>query len=134
MRKDDWEMVFMAWVERCLHRRFEWGRFDCALMAAEAVEIQTGTHPRPDLIGAYSTPVGAYRVIRDNGGLSGICDALMARTGVKEAHRGDIVLGKFGRKESLMVDLGMGYLLMGAGRPIMENKAEVNAVAAWRVL
>ena len=132
MRVTDWELKFREWSWAAYLRPFVWGKFDCALMAAECVELLTGKHPRPDLIDAYHTPLGAYRVIGANGGLAGICDAHLNRIPPAEAGTGDIALGKFGRKESLMVSIGSTYLLMGKW-PELCPKWRVKTLIAWRV-
>lgn len=124
---------FHDWVEQAMHKPFVWGQWDCALMVADYVRFVTGEHPRPDLIGAYSTPLGAYRVINSNGGLSGICDDKLCPTDVGEAKRGDVVLGKFGRKETLMVCTTKYFLAMSGGSAALVSRDEVTPTRAWRV-
>jgi len=131
-RLPNWECKLNAWVEKSTGRKFEWGQFDCALAAASCVEAITGKHPRPDLIGAYHTPLGAYRVIEANGGLSGICDALYTEINPKSVMRGDAVLGELDGKQTLMIFTGNKYTFMAGGLMLVTDK-DVNILKAWRV-
>lgn len=130
-RISQWETALGNWIEWAQHRHFMWGEFDCALMVASCAEAITGVHPAPDLVGAYYTPLGAARILKRNGGLSGLCDDRWKRT--DQPQRGDISLGKFGEKESLMINYGNCFMVTTTHKPALLNKAEVNAIASWRV-
>lgn len=136
MRKAGWELSFCTWVERAQRRRFEWGQFDCALMAAECIEQITGTHPHPELVGSYYSPIGAARVLQARSGLSGIMDDLFSQVEVDYAQKGDIVLvlcRDSNRKQSLAICCGVQLLLMGQERPVLVNTDEVKKLKAWRI-
>lgn len=131
-RLPQWESRLAEWVEHNRTRSFEWGQFDCALMAASCAEAITGTHPAPDLIGTYYTALGAYRVILENDGLDGICDArLDGRVNPKRSRRGDIIMAQLDRKQCLGVDLGQSVLLIDE-RPVDVSKRGLNIIKAWR--
>lgn len=132
MRLPQWEFKLVRWCEQIQRQPFEWGKNDCALMAASCAEAITGTHPEPDLIGSYYSPFGAYRVLHERDGLSGICDRHYERIHPDFAQRGDILLLKFERKESLGICLGSTVLAMGE-RPTVVSKKELNILNAWRV-
>lgn len=133
MRKDTWESDFGNWLESVRRRPFEWGKFDCALMAAECAEVITGTHPEPDLVGAYYTPWGAFKILHGEDGLSAMCDKHYKRVPVPLAWRGDIVLGQFNRKETLMINTGADYLVMTTEGPRLAERYSIQATTAWRV-
>lgn len=66
-RTDGWRGRLEAHVEA--HRRapFAFGRHDCGLFAAGAVEAMTGTDPAAEMRGRYQTMAGALRKIRAAG-------------------------------------------------------------------
>jgi len=132
MRIPNWQQGFNAWLASAQMRQFEWGQFDCALMAAECIEVLTGTHPEPDLPGSYHSPIGAARVLHEHDGLTGICDRHLKRIEVKDMDWGDIALGRFDNKETLMVSAGSDFLAMGE-RATLINKESAQADIAWRV-
>jgi len=133
MRKKEWEKDFAQWVEESTQRQFEWGRFDCAMMAAECVEVLTGKNPEPFLFGAYYTPFGAYRILLERDGLEGICDCHLDRIHPDFAQRGDILLCAFERKHTLSVNLGQQALVATEFGTKIVPKKYLNIKTAWRV-
>lgn len=63
-RFDDWYPRLVAYVSRVRFLPFEYGRHDCALFAAGAVEAMTGNDPAAKLRGKYSTLAGGLRKLR----------------------------------------------------------------------
>lgn len=140
-RRTGWEIDFARWVEEALRTPFQWGIFDCGLMAADAVRVLTGTDPASDLRGAYSTSEGASLALGgtseglDFKELQEFCNERLGESVPPAmARKGDIVLGEFGEKEtySLMVDNGTTYLVMDR-TAVLVPKQQIRAIACWRI-
>lgn len=67
MRHSDWEKRFVAVTERHLNTPCVWGKSDCLLTVADAVEAITGTDPAADIRGKYRSMPGAYKLIKARG-------------------------------------------------------------------
>ena len=67
MRLYNWESRLSAYVTTVAREGFEYGRHDCALFAAGAVEAVTGTDPGPAFRGRYSTLKGGLKAVRKAG-------------------------------------------------------------------
>ncbi|WP_295560634.1 hypothetical protein [uncultured Sphingomonas sp.] len=93
-RHAGWETALHDYLAALSGAVFVWGRLDCALFAAGAVEAMTGVDPAADFRGRYSTPNGAVRALRRYG--AGTLEAtIAARFGeirTAFARRGDLVL------------------------------------------
>lgn len=131
MSRRNREQCWLDWLERNMGRRMVWGEFDCALAGASVGEALTGTHPRPDLVGAYSTPLGAYRIIKEAGGLTQLFDEHYERTNPNRVQRGDLVLATDGRKETILIHDGRHLLGMAGGR--FGIVTGLKTIRAWRV-
>ena len=129
------EIKFNKWVENCLHRKMEYGTFDCGLMAAEVIETQLGKHPCPELVGSYYTPLGAYRILKNKNGFSAMLDNLFKRIPINRADGGDIILCWVDndKKETLTVCTGLNLLVMGNPYPILTHRKNLNMKIAWRI-
>lgn len=149
-RKDNWEIIFEQWLIAAQKRTFEWGVWDCGLMAADCVLELTGYDPAPDLRGTYNDEDGAIKALNravgmlkydgpEYGTFQAFCtERLGDIIHPDEAGKGDVVLGLFnsphGVVNSLMIDCGETYLIMaGDKRCIKMHKDGITAVAAWRV-
>lgn len=149
-RKENWEIIFEQWLIEAQKRTFEWGVWDCGLMAADCVRALTDYDPAADIRGTYSDGNGgvdalnrAIGMIKYDGPQYGAFEAfcterLGERLHPDAAEKGDIVLGLFnsphGVVNSLMVDCGETYLVMaGNNRCIKLKKDGITAVTAWRV-
>ena len=92
-KKKDWEQRLVAWLRTAIDTPFEWGRFDCALAAGDAVEAQTGTNLTADWRGTYNTGHGAAMAMFRRGfkDVHGIASATLGETLPPERLcRGDI--------------------------------------------
>ncbi len=91
---------------------FEWGVHDCVLFSGRAVEAITGVNPAHDLIGTYSTRIGALAAL-SAAGYASLPEAFAALVGpskpVAFAQRGDLVT--FGDFTSAVVDLSGEFAL-----------------------
>lgn len=94
-RLPDWERRLSAYLAEPGRDVFEWGRQDCALFAAGAVEAVTGVHPFPEVAGTYSDAEGAAEVLRGLGGtLFRTIDSAFPRKEPGFAQRGDLVFAQ----------------------------------------
>lgn len=67
MRLYNWEQRLSAYITTLAARPFDYGRHDCALFAAGAVEALTGHNPALPWIGRYRTELGGRRLMRRAG-------------------------------------------------------------------
>ena len=74
-RIENWETELFHWSWKAQRTPFAWGKFDCALMAASAVQVVTGKHPCPQLVGAYHDAEGALNSVRAYYGTTNFSDA-----------------------------------------------------------
>jgi hypothetical protein len=90
----DWSARFHQWLDQAAREPMEWGRTDCALTAAAAVEALTGKHPAPGLVGSYKTERGALGALKRLGGLDTLATKFLGEPlpTWKLAQRGDLVL------------------------------------------
>lgn len=70
IRTRDWRPALAAWIDDCRSVPFVFGRHDCALFAAGAVEAMTGVDIAADLRGRYQDARGAARAIKKAGSSS----------------------------------------------------------------
>lgn len=66
-RKDTWRTDLHQYMLSVWRAPFEWGKHDCALFAAGAVEAMTGEDPADEYRGHYSTLLGGLRLLNKNG-------------------------------------------------------------------
>jgi len=60
-RFENWPELLAAFLEQHKATPFEWGRFDCALFAADAIHIMTGVDLAEDFRLQYDSALGATR-------------------------------------------------------------------------
>ena len=130
-RLPDWEARLSDWLAAQRGRPFEWGRNDCVLFAAGAVQAMTGRDPAADVRGTWSTRIGALRALKEQSA-RGVADVVWFEE-IEPAHamRGDLVLAR----QSLGVCIGRVAMFVGedggeAG-PVPLPRAEW--ARAWRV-
>lgn len=64
MKKMNWFVDVLAYVEQCKTKPFQWGVLDCVLFAADCVVLQGNEDPALQSRGKYSTEVGAKRHLK----------------------------------------------------------------------
>lgn len=102
-------------------------------MAADCIRTISDTDVVPDLWGSYTTPLGAYRIQKANGGLKGLCESRIGKNiNPKLAQRGDVLLLQINNRETLAINYGNEVLVM-MNRPQLVTKKELNILAAWRI-
>ena len=94
-RLPNWQPLLATQIEKAKRSKFEWGVFDCALAACDAVLAMTGEDPGATYRGKYKTQAEADALIRSD--LGTFAATVAASIGAKEvpklfARRGDIVL------------------------------------------
>ncbi|MBL3601306.1 MAG: hypothetical protein JMN25_15815 [gamma proteobacterium endosymbiont of Lamellibrachia anaximandri] len=135
MRKPDWDKHLLNWFRENENRPFCWGSFDCALAAAEAIEVQTGIDQAADVRGRYTSAKGALTIIK-KAGFADLEDLVTDRLGPplrnpRLAHRGDIVLGKLDNGPTLLVV--MGLTAFGPAEDGLQAIPMDRWMKAWRV-
>lgn len=127
----DWQLRLEAFAGERQAMPFQWGRNDCALFAADAVEAMTGRRLLPNMRG-YSNARDALRLIDGAGGLRSIaCHALGGFILPAYAKVGDVVLVKVGKREAL--GICNGGTVLGPGPDGAAAIGMDAAVAAWKV-
>jgi hypothetical protein len=93
-RLPNWERLLAAeFAEASAH--FEWGKFDCAMFAANCVRAITGRDLAAEFRGTYSSEAAAAQIT--GGDLGAFIDSVCKEQGMKEVapaygRRGDVVL------------------------------------------
>lgn len=131
-RLEGWEARLNVYVEASRHRPFDWGKHDCALFAAGAIEAVTGT-PLVD-IPAYSGVYEAARALKCMGHRDVIDLAnahLRPWQSVLMARRADIAL--LSTEHGLSLGVVLGASVAGPGVDGLMFSPLQQASKAWRV-
>ncbi|WP_167525710.1 DUF6950 family protein [Cupriavidus oxalaticus] len=131
-RLEDWPTRLAEFIEARQERAFSRGVSDCCMFVADAIEAMTGTDPAARWRGLYFTDKGAHRLLRDNGGVVGLCSLVLGPSiPAPLAGRGDVVLIDAPEGEALAVCLG-GTIAAQGGKGVIFLPATA-AKAAWKV-
>jgi len=132
-RRQDWPLRLNAWLESVRTKRFVWGEHDCALGAADAVLMMTGTDPAAAFRGRYTSKVGAALIIVEHGGLEAMVTAALGDPlpTPKLARRGDVVLVDSPEGQAIAVVLGASAAGPGPDGAVFVPMEGWKA--AWRV-
>lgn len=136
-RREDWPEKLNAYIGTCWERPFEWGRFDCAIFAAGAVEAMTGEDPMAWARGRYASREEAEALIP--GGVAAMAGKAARDNGWTEipaglAQRGDLAI--------VRTPEGPAFGIVFPGQPKVAAAARGGGVAllplgeilkAWRV-
>lgn len=108
MRYPDWRARLEAYFRQVGREPFAWGRHDCALFLAGAVEAMTGEDYAAPFRGRYKTPLGAQRVLRKEGfeSLAAVASAHLKEIPPAAARVGDGALVRVEGIEALGVVQG----------------------------
>lgn len=92
MRAQDWQARLVAYLHEAGRQPFAFGRHDCALFSAGAVEAMTGVDMARDWRGRYSTMRGGLRALRKAGHADhvALARALFAEVPAAMAQPGDL--------------------------------------------
>jgi hypothetical protein len=130
----------MALVESRRNTPFKWGEHDCALFACDAVVEITGFDPGKPFRGAYSTAIGAARVLKSfaGGGLREAVELIAVEIGAQKvsplfARRGDIGLINDESEHGFAMAVCVGLSWAAPGKNGLKMRAVDNVIYAWRV-
>lgn len=94
-RKEHWHLALSNYFDDVAYNRFEYGKFDCCLFVAGAVQAMTGVDLAADYRGNYTDADSATKALQTIGAGS-LAKTLTSMFGkprhVAHAKRGDIVL------------------------------------------
>lgn len=131
-RLPDWQPRLAALFAARAAEPFTWGRFDCCLFAADAVQAVTGHDPAADLRGTYSTAAEAVRVLERVGGVAGVA---IRRAGpvipAQLAQAGDVGLSLLDPERPALAVWG-GAAWHAAGTIGLATVPASAVVRAWR--
>lgn len=93
VRLDNWQRLFAEYLSDKTSEPFEWGKNDCILFGAGAVEAITGVNFYNQYLG-YKSEAEAYEIIENNGGIEGLISKHLGAfdTNYLAARRGDLVM------------------------------------------
>jgi hypothetical protein len=141
MRKPNWHIALADYLRSCESARFEYGRMDCGLFVAGAIQAVSGIDVAEAVRGTYATRTQAFARI---GALCGartveaVAVHLAARYGLREvgvafAQRGDPVLLKHGRASRLGLIAMYGTEILAPGRVGLLRFPLDRATRAWHI-
>lgn len=120
----DWSVRLNAFVESRRHAAHLYGANDCGLFAADAIEAFAGVDLIADIRGTWSNEAEANAVIESLGGWEQLLEARLGRpVGVRQARRGDVVLGELREGvEGIAIWIGDRAVVPGARHNIRERQ------------
>jgi hypothetical protein len=91
-RRSDWRTALHESVEASRREPFSWGRFDCAIFAADCIRAMTGEDIAASFRGTYSDAKSAVRVLKKAGfqDLVGMAEFHLEEIPAISARDGDI--------------------------------------------
>ena len=106
-RLPNWQSLLSAYLVTAAAEPFAYGRFDCGLFVAGAIDAMTGVDVVPGIRGEYGNRRAAFAQVQLLCGAStmeALASCLTARYGMAEvvplmAHRGDVVQLRRGASE-----------------------------------
>jgi len=109
-RPDNWPALLWAFVQSRQSRPFVWGEHDCCLFAADWVRELHGIDPAEDFRGAYTSALGAARIVGHGFSLATFVGDRFAALGfdkipVLSASRGDLVAAHVGAYSRLCLGI-----------------------------
>lgn len=124
------------WVRESMSMPFEWGKHDCALSAATAVQVQLkdGIDFGADFRGKYSTMEGGLKLLRKSGfkDHAELAASLLPEIPVSMAQIGDIVAVDFG-EHGITLMLVAGHRIIGPMPDMAGNLPLTRAFRAFAV-
>jgi len=134
VRRQDWPLRLLAWLDGVLTRPFVYGEYDCALAAADAVAAMTGVDYSVEFRGAYFSKRNAAKLLAGRGGLGELVTQALGPPldSPKLAQRGDVVLvDSGGEGPALAVVMGADAVAPGPHAAVLVPMARWQK--AWRV-
>ena len=111
----DWPDRLQAHIEEWRHKKFEWGKADCALFCLYAEKAICGSSRFDDFIGQYRSAAGSVKTLLKIGGgdLSASVGARLREIKPSEAQRGDVALIDTPLGDALSLVVGDRVAAMG---------------------
>lgn len=131
MRQHDWVERLIDVIAAHESRAFEWGKDDCCLFVARAVDAMTGSDLEARLNSEYDDEYSALRLIATHGDLAGAVSHFLGQPADTYAGRGDVVLLAGGEGDALGICIGPHIVAMGPDGLRRLPRGEIKAV--WRV-
>lgn len=134
-RLPDWPERLSAQIHACMKAPFVWGQHDCCLFAMDCVKAMTGEDLAAPYRG-YTSQIQAMRMLKENGGVAGIAEAVARKYDIPEiaptlAGRGDVCLFDTGHGDTLGICTGVNIFAPAfeglVGTPALQ------ALRAWRI-
>lgn len=130
-RNLNWQLDFEKCVKENFYKPFKWGEHDCVLWAANCVLAITGFDPALEYRDEYSSPIGAARILKDNGGMEALVSEKFESVLPSFANIGDIVM--ILQNEQPMLAVCNGETSLAPGAEGLIALPTLSAVKAWRV-
>ena len=132
-KKNNWPTLLAHFIEDRKAVPFEWGKNDCCLFVADAIEHITGNDYAAEYRGTYTTELGAYRSLkkRGDGTVASAWAAHFPEIPVNAMGRGDVALVLV--KEEPAVSICFGARLWIVSKQGLITLPRSEAVKAWRV-
>jgi hypothetical protein len=109
-----------------------WGRHDCCLFAADAVQSFTGIDYAADLRGRYKSAGGAAKLIKEYGSMAAMIESLLGPPcAVAFAGRGDVVL--FDGESGSTLGICMGQQSYFTAETGLTVRPTLDCIVAWRI-
>lgn len=114
-RLADWPDRLAAHIEEWRHKKFEWGKADCALFCLYAEKAMCGSSRFDDFIGKYRSAAGSAKALLKIGGgdLAASVGARLSDIEVFKAQRGDVALIDTPEGDALSLIIGSKIAAMG---------------------
>ena len=129
----DWPTRLNDHIEEWRHKKFEWGKADCALFCLYAEKAICGASRVDDFIGKYRSAAGSVKALLKIGGgdLAASVGARLAEIDPSKAQRGDVALIDTPLGDALSLVVGDKVAAMGKdGLVFLPLSA---AKQAWKV-
>lgn len=137
-RQPNWPTRLALFIEEKEKQPFAWGSNDCCLFTCDWIAILTQIDPAAEfqLRGAYTTALGAERILKEHGGLEVLAEAWFKAHGrdacpISHAGRGDVVV--FRTENGPMLGVCLGAMSAGPGKDGVQFLPTLEAVTAYKI-
>jgi hypothetical protein len=118
MKLSNWPTLLAAFLKHRQSQPFCWGKNDCCLFAADAIQVITGVDHASEFRGRYTTAIGAKRALirYGKGDIKHTFNAKFGKPiGGLNASRGDISLVNINGEDIVGVVFGNIYVVSEPG-------------------
>lgn len=135
-RLQDWPSALFAYVEDRRNEPFQWGRMDCCMFAAGAIEAMTGVDATASFP-AYEDEFDAKAILAAHEGLESLVEVQCQKLGFTElptprkAQRGDLVLFDNAGNPAIGICIGGEVAFPGKAGVVFHPLRDCRR--AWRV-